>query len=105
MSALTFFDSTSTVYTQNEQKAVKTDDICASDPLRCGMNNAGSGVQGIYYTTPITTTYQAQNQTLGYVHNLINRGLTLLGLIALCYLLYHGFIIVTGNGDEAKTKK
>lgn len=69
------------------------------------MNNAGSSVRGIYYTTPITTTYQAQNQTLAYVHNIINRSLSLLGLVALCYLLYHGFIIVTGNGDDAKTKK
>ena len=105
VSALTFFDSTSTVYTQNEQKAVKTDDICASDPLRCGMNNAGSGVQGIYYTTPITTTYQAQNQTLAYVHNLINWGLSLLWLVALCYLLYYGFLIVFAAGDDAKVKK
>jgi len=95
VSAISFFDNTSTVYTQNEQQAVKTDDICATDPLRCGMDNPGSRVQGLYYNGPIMTMYQAQNQTLGYVHNLINRILTLLGLVALCYLLYHGFGIVT----------
>ena len=87
--AISFFDNTSTVYTQNEQDAVKTDDICATDPLRCGMNNPGSSIEGIYYNGPILTVYQAQNQTLGYVHNLINRLLSLLGVVALAYLLYY----------------
>ena len=105
VSALSFFDNTSSVYTKNEQDAVKTDDICATDPLRCGMDNPGSRIQGLYYNGPINSVYQAQDATLGYVHNLINRGLTILGLIALCYLLYHGFGIVTWAGDEAKTKK
>ena len=95
VSALSFFDNTSTVYTRNEQDALKTDDICATDPLRCGMDNPGSRVQGLYYNGPISTLYQAQDQTLGYVHNLINRLLSLLGLIALCYLIYYGFGVVT----------
>lgn len=103
--ALSFFDNTSTVYTRNEWQAVSTNDLCASNPLRCGMTNAGSSVRGIYYTTPITTVYQAQNQTLAYVHNLINWGLSLLWLVALCYLLYYGFLIVFAAGDDAKVKK
>lgn len=103
--AISFFDNTSTVYTQNEQDAVKTDDICATDPLRCGMDNPGSKIEGIYYNGPILTVYEAQNQTLGYVHNLLNRFLSLLGLVALAYLLYYGFLVVTGMGDEGKTKK
>lgn len=104
VSAISFFDNTSSVYTRDQQDAVKTDDICATDPLRCGMDNPGSRIQGLYYNGPISTVYEAQNQTLGYVHNIINWALSLLGLIALCYLVYHGFNIVLGVGDEAKTK-
>lgn len=103
--ALNFFDNTSTVYTKNEQEAVKTDDICATDPLRCGMNNPGSKIEGLYYNGPILTVYEAQNQTLSYVQNIINRALSLLGVVALIYLLYYGFLVVTGMGDEAQTKK
>ena len=103
--AIGFFDSTSTVYTRNEQDAVKTSDLCATNPLRCGMNNVGSSVRGIYYTTPITTVYQAQNQTLAYVHNILNWALSVLGLVALCYLLYYGFMIVFAAGDDDKVKK
>ncbi len=77
-SAITFFDNTSTVYTKSEQDAVTSSDVCAVDPLRCGMNNPGSKVQGLYYKGPITSVYQAQNTTLAYVHNLINRALSLL---------------------------
>lgn len=107
--AISFFDNTSTVYTRNEQDAVKTDDICATDPasnpLRCGMSNVWGSVQGLYYSGPIRSVYEAQNQTLAYVHNILNRALSLLGIIALCYLLYYGFEIVIGAGDEAKVKK
>ena len=78
VSALTFFDNTSTVYTRNEQDAVKTDDICATDPLRCGMDNPGNSIEGIYYNGPIMSVYQAQDQTLAYVHNILNRILSLL---------------------------
>lgn len=105
VSALSFFDNTSSVYTRDENKAVQTSDLCADDPLRCGMNNPGSSIRGLYYSGPIRSVYEAQNQTLSYVHNIVNRALSLLGLIALCYLLYSGFIIITGAGDEAKTKK
>ena len=102
---LGFFDNTSSVYTRNEQDAVKTSDICATNPLRCGMDNVGSSVEGTYYNGPITTVYQAQNQTLGYVHNILNWALSLLGLVALCYLLYFGFMIVFAAGDDTKVKK
>lgn len=105
VSAISFFDNTSTVYTRNEQNAVVTDDICATNPLRCGMNNPGESVQGLYYNGPISTVYQAQNQTLGYVHNLINRALSLLGLIALGYLVYYGYMIVASAGDDGALKK
>lgn len=64
VSAISFFDNTSNVYTKNQQDAVKTDDICATDPLRCGMDNPGSRIDGLYYNGPISTVYQAQNQTL-----------------------------------------
>jgi hypothetical protein len=77
-SALSFFDNTSTVYTKNENQALDTTDICATDPIRCGMNNPGQNVQGLYYNAPITTVYEAQDQTLAYVHNLLNWLLSLL---------------------------
>lgn len=69
------------------------------------MDNPGRNIRGLYYNGPINTVYQAQNQTLGYVHNMLNWVLTLLGLIALAYLLYYGFMIITAAGDDAAVKK
>jgi hypothetical protein len=39
------------------------------------------------------------------VHTFINYALWLLSLLALIYLIVHGFIIMTAMGDDTKVKK
>jgi threonine/homoserine/homoserine lactone efflux protein len=47
---------------------------------------------------------QAENQTLAFIQKMVNYFLSVVGLIALIYLLYHGFQMVTAAGDDAKFK-
>lgn len=47
----------------------------------------------------------AQNQTFQIINNFINYALGLLALIALVYLLYHGFLMVTAAGDDEQYTK
>jgi hypothetical protein len=53
----------------------------------------------------ITDHTSAQNQTLQLVKNIINYALGFLALIALIYLLYNGFLIMTAGGDDAQYKQ
>ena len=41
-----------------------------------------------------------QSVTLGFVANLLSYALGLLALIALIYLIYHGFLMVTAAGSD-----
>jgi threonine/homoserine/homoserine lactone efflux protein len=41
---------------------------------------------------------------MAFVQRLVNWFLTIIGLIALVYLLYNGFQMLTAAGDEAKFK-
>lgn len=88
---------------QNDQKAVVTNDI--KDPFRDGANNPWVGVKGLYYNWQITSFLQAQNQTIRYIQRIFNWGLTWVGMIALLYLLYNGFLMVTAAGKEDQFKK
>lgn len=89
--------------TQDDQDVVVTNDI--SDPFRDWANNPWSRVEGMYYQWQITTFLQAQNQTLAYIQNMINRALSFLWFVALIYLLYHGFLMVTAWWDDWQFKK
>jgi threonine/homoserine/homoserine lactone efflux protein len=42
---------------------------------------------------------------LEIIQNVINYALGLLAVIALVYLLYHGFLIATAGNDDSKAKK
>jgi len=53
----------------------------------------------------IQTSEQAQTAMMMYIKNVINYFLALLGFIALVYLLYHWFLMVTAWGNEEKFKK
>lgn len=89
--------------TQDDQDVVVTNDII--DPLRDGAHNPGARVEWMYYEWGITSFFQAQNQTLRFIQNIVNWALTVLGVIALVYLLYHGFLMVTAAWDDAQFKK
>jgi hypothetical protein len=59
----------------------------------------------LYNNGNITTFLQAQNDTIAFIQNLINWALGLVGLVALIYLLYNGFLMVTAAGDDGQFKK
>lgn len=89
--------------TQDDQDVVVTNDIV--DPLRDWAHNPGSRVDWMYYQWGITTFFQAQNQTLRFIQNLVNWALMFLWVVALVYLIYHGFLMITAAWDEAQFKK
>ena len=53
----------------------------------------------------ITTHKTALNRTFGIITSIINYALYLVSLVALIYLLWHWFIILTASWDDAKYKK
>ena len=53
----------------------------------------------------ISDTEEAREVTLNFVRGIINYALALIGLIALIYLMYHGFIALTAGSNDDKMKK
>lgn len=101
------FSTTSNYYdtlTQNDQKIVETEDI--NDPLADSSYEIAWRVNGLYMKWgKITTFLQAQNSALAYAQNIINWTLLIVWTVALVYLLYTGFQMVTAAGDETKFKE
>jgi hypothetical protein len=44
-------------------------------------------------------------QTMNIIKSIINYALGMVWLVALVYLIYHGFLILTAAGDETQYKK
>ena len=92
------------ILNQKDDTIVITDDI--DDPLADGSYQIASTVKGLYMKWgKITTFLDAQNAALAYAQNLINRTLLIVWTVALVYLLYTGFQMVTAAGDETKFKE
>ncbi len=102
-------------YILNENSQQVIDTKWVNDPIRDGAfwvvdgNNGGSGsgeLQGILWpNNQISDHVSAKNQTLQLVKNVINYALWFLAVIALVYLIYNGFLMVTAGGDDAQYKK
>lgn len=102
-------------YILNEDSQQVLDTQGVNDPIRDGAfrivdsNGAGAGsgeLQGILGpNNQISDHSTAQNQTLQLVKNIINYVLGFLALVALVYLIYNGFLILTAGGDDAQYKK
>lgn len=101
------------ILNENAQQVLDTQGV--NDPIRDGAfrivdsNGAGAGsgeLQGILGpNNQISDHSTAQNQTLQLVKNIINYVLGFLALVALVYLIYNGFLILTAGGDDAQYKK
>lgn len=101
------------ILNENSQQVLDTQGV--NDPIRDGAfwivdsNGAGAGsgeLQGILGPNgQITDHTTAQNQTLQLVKNIINYVLGFLALVALVYLIYNGFLILTAGGDDTQYKK
>lgn len=97
------------IYNKEPSKALNTQDI--NDPLRDGIYGAittkdgNKKVSGILDAGKIQNTDNAQQQTLALVRNVINYALGLISLIALAYMIYHGYLIVTAGWDNKQYDK
>ncbi len=103
-------DSQNYILNENDQQVVNTTNI--NDPLRDGAYNiinpatwtgVLSGVVGV--GDKISNHQNAQTKTLDVVKNIINYALLMIGFVALVYLIYHGFLILTAAGDDTQYKK
>ena len=103
-------DSQNYILNENDQQVLNTEGI--SDPLRNGAYNiispegwtwALSGVVGAG-EQQISSHLNAQTRFMDVIKNIINNALGMLALIALVYLIYHGFLILTAAGDETQFK-
>lgn len=97
------------IVTQKVEDVVGTEIRNAEDPLRDGTQKLWEGVgdtsdDKIYYEE-IEDTQSAREKTTDYIKGLMNYALALAGLVALVYLIYHGFMAVTAGGDEDRLKK
>lgn len=101
-----------TILNTNENDAVNTD-LTDGNPIRDGIYNIIQDAQDQNNTigniigndNEIGDHATAQNQTFQIINNFINYALGLLALIALVYLLYHGFLMVSSAGDEEQYGK
>lgn len=101
------------ILTEHPQQVLDTQGI--NDPIRDGAfwivdsNGAdeGSGeLQGIIWPNDqIFDHNTAKNHTLQLIKNIVNYVLGFLALVALSYLIYNGFLIVTAWGDDTQYKK
>ena len=103
------------ILTEDPQQVLNTDGI--NDPIRDGAykivdtnaNNGGwSGDELIGILGPgnqISNHSTAENATLGIVKNVLNYVLSFLALVALIYLIFNGYLILTAAGDETQYKK
>ncbi len=103
-------DSENYILNENDQQVLNTENI--ADPLREGAYNvinpeswtwAVLGVVGV--GDEISSHINAQNRVMDVIKNMINYALWMLALVALVYLIYHGFLILTAAGDDTQYKK
>ena len=67
-----------------------------------GSNEIDNIIRG---TDEIRDHGDAVDETLALIKRIINYALSIASLIALIYMLYHGFLIVTAAGDDWQYKK
>lgn len=67
-----------------------------------GSNEINNIIRG---SDEIRDHWDAIDETLALVKRIINYALSIVSLIALIYMLYHGFLIVTAAGDDWQYKK
>lgn len=96
----------SQIYT-NDAADVFIDDFVEEQgsPIRQGIDGLVGNIGGIFYPQEIEDFDTAKDSIIGVVHTFINYALWLLSLVALIYLIVHGFIIMTAMGDDTKVKK
>lgn len=101
-------DSENYILNENDQQVLNTQGI--GDPLRDGAYNileswTGSLSWVVGVNDKISSHQNAQSKTMTLIKNIINYALWMLAFVALAYLIYHGFLILTAAGDDTQYKK
>ena len=99
---LEFFDNLRNVYTKDITAVVQTSGL--DNPLRDGFGTIATGIQWLV-TGDISSTVAIQKTTFGAVQSVINILLSFLSLVALIYLIYHGYIWLLGATSDDASKK
>lgn len=108
--AVAWFGTTDEVVTNKEIDVVGTEIRDSADTLRDGTELIAEGIGDAdnndrIYFSEVTTTEQSRSKTADYVRALVNYALAIIGLVALLYIAYHGFLTVTAAGDDDKSAK
>ena len=94
------------IWNQEAHKAVV--EIASTNPIRDGMywtiNNDPSSVDGII-DDKIETHSGAMDSTMRLIQIIINYALWILAFIALVYLIYSGFLMLTATGNDKQYDK
>lgn len=100
------------ILNENDQQVLNTEDI--ENPLREWAYNIIVPVEWtgtlswVVWSAAgekIDSFEMAKNRTMQVIKNAINYALGMLWLVALVYLIYHGFIMLTAAGDDSQYKK
>ena len=121
--ALGTISNSQSKFTTQSSDVIATDDI-QGNPLRDGTYDAvapggsdgtqtnwqpqaddGNFFKEIVAPMRIKTYSEIQSQGLRFVKSLVNYALGLVSFVALCYLIYHGFLMVTAAGDDKQYNK
>jgi len=99
-----------TIFNSDQDQYIDANDI--SNPIRDWAYTAikspdqSNEIWWVQWATDkIEDHSSAREKTFTIVKNLINYALWILSLIALIYMIYHGIIILTAAGDDAKYKQ
>lgn len=108
--AVTRFWTTDEVITNQEIDAVGAEIRDSTDTLRDGTELIAEGIGDAdnndkIYFSEVTSTEQSRSKTADYVRALVNYALAIIGLVALLYIAYHGFLTLTAAGDDEKSAK
>lgn len=98
------FINNNTILTQDENDVVGQEVRNSDEPLRDGSFKIGESIDNIY-NDQLSDTETSRDKTTRYIKWPINYVLGIVGLVALIYLIYHGFLTVTAWSNEEQQKK
>ncbi len=104
--------TSSEIYTRTDNPII-TEHLTeeAWNPLRKGVGDViaqegwSEGIGGVRRPEEFDGFDAAKNTTVGVIKNAINYALSFAWLIALIYLISHGFMVLTAMDDESKHEK
>ncbi len=104
------FGTTDEVITTDQNDTVGAEIVNSTDTLRDGTEIIAEWIGDAdnndkIYFSEVTSTEQSRSKTADYVRALVNYALAIIGLVALLYVAYHGFLTVTAAWNEEQSAK